>query len=95
MLFTLFSKNNEDRKRKMADLKKDFDASDGRLHNLISGKFRIYLHYNLRFFWFYIKLIFKFTRMYHKLIYFILGKREQLSVVMETFSQISAKINSK
>lgn len=52
LLFNYFSKNNEDRKRKMADLKKDFDASDGRLHNLISGEFRIYLHYNFRLFCF-------------------------------------------
>ncbi|GIY72517.1 exocyst complex component 4 [Caerostris extrusa] len=51
------SKNNDDRKRKMQELKKDFDACDGRLVELISGH------------------------------------REQLSITMESFSKISAKIN--
>ncbi|XP_055937333.1 exocyst complex component 4-like [Argiope bruennichi] len=52
------SKNNDDRKRKMLELKKDFDACDSRLVELISGH------------------------------------REQLSITMESFSKISAKINS-
>ncbi|GFY40104.1 exocyst complex component 4 [Trichonephila inaurata madagascariensis] len=52
------SKNNDDRKRKMLELKKDFDTCDGRLVELISAH------------------------------------REELSVTMESFSKISAKINS-
>lgn len=59
MYYFCFSKSNDDRQRKMQELKKDFELSDTRLVQLISGN------------------------------------RDQLSVTMEAFSKISAKINSK
>lgn len=59
MYYFCFSKSNDDRQRKMQELKKDFELSDARLVQLISVN------------------------------------RDQLSVTMEAFSKISAKINSK
>lgn len=59
VFFFIFSKSNDDRQRKMQELKKDFELSDSRLVHLIAQN------------------------------------RDQLSVTMEAFSKISAKINSK